>query len=133
MNGRLPSIQQQDTVTTQFLDAFAAAWCRHDTDAILAAMTSDCVFQQSVGTTVDGIRATGQSAVRLAIDSVFATFPDALWNDASHFIAGDRGVSEWTFTATGTAGRIEVLGCDLFTFRDGLIAVKNSFRKSRTT
>jgi hypothetical protein len=26
---------------------------------------------------------------------------------------------------------VEVTGCDLFTFRDGRIAVKNSFRKNR--
>ena len=32
----------------------------------------------------------------------------------------------------GTAAhRVEVHGCDLFTFRDGLIAVKDSYRKNR--
>ena len=37
------------------------------------------------------------------------------------------------FTATAQDGsRIEVNGCDIFTFRDGKIAVKNSFRKIRT-
>jgi hypothetical protein len=41
-------------------------------------------------------------------------------------------VSEWTFTGTRMDGtRVEVNGCDLFTFRDGKIAVKNSFRKNR--
>jgi ketosteroid isomerase-like protein len=45
---------------------------------------------------------------------------------------GDRGVSEWTFTGTSKDGtRVEVSGCDLFTFRNGKIAVKNSFRKNR--
>jgi hypothetical protein len=32
-------------------------------------------------------------------------------------------------TRDGTA--VEVQGCDVFTFRDGLIAVKNSYRKQR--
>jgi hypothetical protein len=27
--------------------------------------------------------------------------------------------------------RVEVTGCDLFTFRDGKIAIKNSYRKNR--
>jgi hypothetical protein len=27
---------------------------------------------------------------------------------------------------------VEVTGCDIFTFRDGKIAVKNSYRKQRT-
>ena len=45
--------------------------------------------------------------------------------------AGDRGVSEWTFTGTRSDGtRVEVNGCDLLTFRDGKIAVKNAFRKT---
>jgi ketosteroid isomerase-like protein len=42
-------------------------------------------------------------------------------------------VSEWTFTGTRRDGtRVEVTGCDLFTFRDGRIAIKNSYRKNRT-
>jgi hypothetical protein len=41
-------------------------------------------------------------------------------------------VSEWTFTGARTDGtRVEVYGCDLFTFRAGKIALKNSYRKSR--
>jgi ketosteroid isomerase-like protein len=42
-------------------------------------------------------------------------------------------VSEWTFTGTHKDGRhVEVTGCDLFTFRDGKIAIKNSYRKNRS-
>jgi len=64
---------------------------------------------------------------------VFANFPDAHWGNARHFVCGERGVSEWVFTGTRTDGlRMEVNGCDLFTFCDGKIAVKNSYRKSRT-
>jgi len=41
-------------------------------------------------------------------------------------------VSEWTFTVTHKDGkRVAVNGCDLFTFRDGKIAIKNSYRKNR--
>jgi ketosteroid isomerase-like protein len=70
--------------------------------------------------------------VRTAYAAVFAQFPDAHWGDARHFVAGDRGVSEWTFRGTRSDGkRVEVNGCDLFTFRGGKIAVKNSFRKNR--
>jgi ketosteroid isomerase-like protein len=59
-------------------------------------------------------------------------FPDAQWNDPRHFVAGDRGVSEWRFTGTRSDGtRVEVNGCDVFTFRDGKIHVKDSFRKFR--
>jgi hypothetical protein len=43
---------------------------------------------------------------------------------------GDRGVSEWTLTGTTTDGmRLEVRGCDLWTFRGDEVVVKNSFWK----
>jgi steroid delta-isomerase-like uncharacterized protein len=120
-------------VTTEVLDAFANAFNRHDADAILSFMTSDCVFESSAGPDVCGTRYAGRDAVRAAFAEVFATFPDAEWRHARHFIQGDRGVSEWTFTGTRAAdgSRIEVHGCDVFTFRDGKIALKNSYRKNR--
>ena len=120
-------------VTTEFLDAFADAWNRHDTDAILSMMTSECVFEASRGPDVKGTVYTGQEEVRRGVEEVFSSFPDAQWNEPTHFIAGDRGISEWVFTGTGPSGRVEVQGCDVFTFRGGKIAVKNSYRKQRTT
>ena len=114
------------------LHAFAEAWNRHDLDALMSMMTSDCVFQASGGNEVDGQRHQGQRAVRAAYAAVFEQFPDAHWGGARHIVMGDRGVSEWTFTGTSKDGkRVEVRGCDLFTFRDGKIAIKNSFRKNR--
>jgi steroid delta-isomerase-like uncharacterized protein len=119
--------------TFAFLDAFANSWNRHDTAATLAAMTDDCVFETSFGPTVTGTRYVGQAETRRGIEDVFKQFPDALWNGPRHFIAGDRGVTEWVFTGTRSDGtRVEVQGCDVFTFRDGKIAVKNSYRKQRT-
>lgn len=120
----------QATVTT--LDRFADAWNRHDVDALMSFMTPDAVFEASAGSAVDGTRSEGTAAVRAAYAAVFDAFPDAHWGNVRHFIAGDRGVSEWTFTGTQKDGkRVEVTGCDLFTFRNGKIAVKNSFRKNR--
>ena len=116
----------------QLLTAFADAWNRHDVDALMSMMTDDPVFEASSGSGVDGERHQGQQAVRAAFAAVFTQFPDAHWGHARHFVSGDRGVSEWTFTGTRSDGkRIEVNGCDLLTIRDGKIAVKNSFRKNR--
>ena len=114
------------------LQAFADAWNRHDVDALMSMMTSDCVFEASGGNAVDGERHEGQRAVRAAYTAVFEQYADAHWGNARHFVTGDRGVSEWTFTGTLKDGkRVEVIGCDLFTFRNGKIAIKNSFRKNR--
>ena len=119
-------------LTVEDLEAFAAAWNRHDIDALMSFMTHDCVFEASAGPEVCGTRYEGREAVRRGFAQVWATFPDAHWGNARHFVNGDRGVSEWTFTGTLKDGRrVEVIGCDLFTFRNGRIAVKNSFRKNR--
>ena len=119
-------------VTLEFLQAFADAFNRHDLDAIMAFMTQDCVFDASGGPDVCGTRYVGREAVRRAFADVWATFPDAAWSHARHFVCGDRAVSEWTFTGTRRDGdRIEVHGCDLFSLRDGKIALKNSYRKNR--
>ena len=116
----------------RLLQTFADAWNRHDVDALMSMMTSDCVFEASTGNMIDGQRHEGQHAVRAAYAAVFEQYPDAHWGHARHFVIGDRGVSEWTFTGTLKDGkRVEVTGCDLFTFRNGKIAIKNSFRKHR--
>jgi steroid delta-isomerase-like uncharacterized protein len=121
-----------DTQALELLDRFAEAWNRHDLGALMSMMTDDCVFEASAGPQVDGQRSEGKQAVRLAYAAVFDAFPDAHWGNPRHFIAGDRGVSEWTFTGTQTDGRrVEVTGCDLFTLRAGKIAIKNSYRKNR--
>jgi len=119
------------TVTEADLDAFAEAWNRHDVDAILAMMTPDCVFLPATGPHACGARFTGQAEVRAGIETFFKNFPDASWNNPTHFITGNRCVSEWLFKATGPNGKIETYGGDIFTFKDGKIAVKDSYRKNR--
>jgi len=126
----MPNVSAQ--VTTDMLQAFADAWNRHDVDALMSFMTKDCVFEGSAGPDVCGTLYAGSKAVRAGFSEVWATFPDAYWGNARHFVCGDRGVSEWIFTGTRADGtRVEVNGCDVFTFRDGKIAVKNSYRKNR--
>ena len=121
-------------VTVEDLEAFAEAWNRHDLDALMSFMTEDCVFEASAGPDVYGTRYQGHEAVRSGFAEVWASFPDAHWGNARHFVNGDRGVSEWTFTGTRPDGtRVEVNGCDLFTFRESKIALKNSYRKNRPT
>ncbi len=120
------------TLTTETLQAFAEAWNRHDLDALMSFMTEDCVFEASAGPDVSGTRHVGASAVRAGFAEVWAVFPDAHWAHPRHFVCGDRGVSEWVFTGTRSDGtRVEVQGCDVFTFAGGKIALKNSYRKHR--
>ncbi len=121
-------------MTIQDLDRFFNdGWNRHDVDALMTFMAEDCVFESTAGPEVCGTRHAGRERVREAFARVFATFPDARFGASRHFVAGDRGVSEWVFSGTAADGReVEVNGCDVFTFREGKIAVKNSFFKTRT-
>jgi hypothetical protein len=116
----------------RLLEAFAAAWNAHDVDALMACMAAECAFEASAGPDVAGARHTGREAVRAAYSAVFATYPDARWNEPRHFVAGHRAVSEWRFTGTTQGGvKVEVNGCDVFTLQGGKIALKNSYRKQR--
>jgi ketosteroid isomerase-like protein len=119
-------------ITPAFLDAFGDAWNRHDTDAILAAMTDDCLFQNSAGFGPRGRCYVGKAEVRKGIEKIFSSLENVRWNNPKHFIAGDRGVTEWVMTANTPAGQLQVEGCDVFAFRDGKVAVKNSYLKQRT-
>ena len=127
-----PKTATENKATMAILDAFADAFNAHDADKILSYMTDDCVFEASAGPHVNGERFAGKEAVKKAFEDVFKTYPDAHWDNVRHFISGERAVSEWTFTGTKQDGsKVEVTGCDLFTFREGKIAIKNSYRKNR--
>lgn len=120
-------------VTVQMLAEFGEAWNRHDVDAIMRFMADDCAFETTAGPEVGGKRYEGRERVRQAFARVFELFPDAHFGNPQHFVAGDRGVSEWTFTGTRAGGqRLEVKGCDIFTFRNGKIVLKSSYFKNRT-
>ncbi len=121
-------------MTIQDLDRFFNdGWNRHDLDVLMTFMAEDCVFENTAGPDVCGARHAGRERVREAFARVFATFPDARFGAPRHFVSGDRGVSEWVFSGTTVDGRkVEVNGCDVFTFREGRIAVKSSFFKTRT-
>lgn len=122
----------QKTVTVDMLAEFAAAWNRHDIDALMSFMSDDCVFETVGGAERWGARHSGREAVRAAFEAAWKNFPDAQWNNGRHWVAGDRGVSECTFTGTAADGsRVEADMVDVFTFQDGKILVKNAFRKQR--
>lgn len=125
-------ITDTPAVTAQTLAAFGDAWNRHDIDALMGFMSDECVFQAAGGPDACGARHVGTAAVRKAFAAVWETVKDAQWENGQHHVAGDRGVSQWTFTGTAPDGtRIETDGVDLFTFRNGKISLKNAFRKAR--
>ena len=113
-------------VLEEMVDGFNA----HDIDAIMALFTDDCVFESPRGPDPWGRRFRGQAEVREGLGARFTSIPDVHYGDGSHLVSGDRGASEWTLTGTTLDGeRLEVRGCDLWTFRGDKIVLKDSFWK----
>jgi ketosteroid isomerase-like protein len=113
--------------------AITKAFDDHDLDGILAHFAPDAVFEGPRGPEPYGQRWVGIDAIREGFAARLAGIPDVRYGDDSHFVDGDRGASEWTLSGTTTGGqRIEVRGCDLWTFRDGQVVRKDSFWKIRT-
>lgn len=112
----------------------AVGFDTHDLDRIMVHFTDDAVFEAPRGSEAYGRRVVGIDAVRAAFADRFVGIPDVRYQEDDHFVAGDRGASEWTLRGTTTDGqRLEIRGCDLWTFRDGKVVKKDSYWKLRTT
>ena len=115
------------------LAVFMEAWNKHDLDTLMQCMSKDCTYYASSGHYENGTQYRGREAIREAFEATLAQYTDGQWNDAKHFVSGDRGASEWRFTGTQQDGVVvDVQGCDLFLFEEDRISVKNTFRKART-
>ena len=121
------------------IDAYNAAWNRHDTDAIVAIHTEDSVFCNHTG----GGEAVGHSAIREIIEGVFLTFPDIHFELRSLYVRDDLVVQEWTATATHcnpvayndhilepTGRVIRWNGMDIIPFRNGRVIRKDVYAES---
>ena len=116
------------------LEAVAAGFDGHDLEGILEHFADDAVFESPRGPDAWGQRFVGKDEIRAAFAARFSGIPDVRYRDDDHFVDGDRGASEWTLSGTTTDGqRIEVRGCDLWTFSDGRIVKKDSYWKIRPT
>lgn len=102
---------------------FNAAFGTRDVPAIMAAMTADCVFEDT--SPPDGHRHVGEEAVRAAWTALFTASPDGVFETEEVIAAGDRVVARWRYAWDGG----HVRGVDLFTIRDGLVAEKLAYVK----
>lgn len=102
---------------------FQLAFDAKDVDAVMAAMTPDCVFEDT--SPPDGQRHVGPDAVRAAWQKLFATSPEAQFSTEEVIDAGDRVIVRWRYAWEGGYVR----GVDIFTVRDGLVAEKLAYVK----
>jgi ketosteroid isomerase-like protein len=113
---------------TQLCDAFNV----HDLDQIVSHFADDCVLEMPRGNEPWGSRLEGKENVRKALASRFEGLPDVHYGSEQHFVdeSANTGISKWTLTGTRSDGqRIEVWGCDFYTFRKGKVTRKDSYWK----
>ena len=119
-------------VTLNDLERFIDAWNDHDIETLMSYMDEDCLFLTGGGKGPSGAKFEGPAAVRERFERVWKDLPDVAFINARHFLSGDRGCSEWTLVATRPDGsKVELDGCDLFTFNGNKIRIKNTFLKQR--
>ncbi len=124
----LRAIRMRPSVKT--LKAILEAFNRHDPVAIMEFFAEDAVFEMPRGPDPWGQRFVGKSEVARALASRFAGISDVHYGEDRHWVAGDRGVSEWTLVGTTVGGaKLRLRGCDLWEFRDGKVVRKDSFWK----
>ena len=114
------------------LTELCAAFNAHDLDRIMACFSDDCVLEMPRGSEPWGSRFEGKLNVRAALSTRFERLPDVHYGNAEHFVdaAANTGISKWTLTGTTREmTRVEVRGCDFYTFRDGKVVRKDSYWK----
>jgi cation diffusion facilitator family transporter len=119
-------VTTEDTLAA--VDRFNEAFNRHDVDAVMAAMTDDCVFEDT--SPPFGRRHEGRAAVRRALEEFFAASPTAHFDGEDVVATGDRCVVRWRYTWKNDDGTESVLrGVDVMRVRDGRVAEKFAYVK----
>jgi ketosteroid isomerase-like protein len=117
-------------VTLERLHEIADAFARRDVDGIVNSFAEDGEFRNAEGPDFWGQSFKGKAAIRSYFEPLFAQASDVKWRHTSEFICGARAVTEWHRTATLKSGEKQSwLGCDLYTFRRGLIVMKDTYIK----
>jgi ketosteroid isomerase-like protein len=109
--------------TESALARFQQAFDAQDVDAIMAAMSPECVFEDTAPP--DGTRHTGADAVRAAWTALFTASPHGKFTAEETITTGNRAVVRWRYDW----GDGHIRGVDLFTIRDGLIVEKLAYVK----
>jgi ketosteroid isomerase-like protein len=118
----------QSIATLESVRCFNEAFNRHDVDGVMAAMTEDCVFENT-NPAPDGKRYNGQAEVRAFWERFFQNSPDSLFEAEEMFAAQDRCVVRWIYRKTTDGQPWHLRGVDAFRVRDGKVAEKLAYVK----
>jgi len=87
--------EDQDERLLGVVRDITAGFDRHDLDRIMRHFTDDAAYESPRGPDRWGQRIVGKDAIREAFAARFAGIPDVRYLEDDHFVAGDRGASEW--------------------------------------
>jgi ketosteroid isomerase-like protein len=107
-----------------------AAFNSRNVDRILTFFADDATFLMARGPEPCGRRVHGKAAIGRVLADRFKVISDMRWDHVDAFITGNRAVSVWMVTGTGSDGeKLNYRGCDLYEFRGDKILNKDTYWK----
>ena len=123
-----PMPQSPDQSTRATIDAFNAAFNRHDADALAQLLTDDTIFEDT-SPAPDGRRVEGKAAVVEFWRTWFARNSDAHFDAEEMIVSGHRATVLWVYRKMRNGQPWHIRGVDVFTVRDGKVAAKLAYVK----
>ena len=121
-------------ITIALLDEIQDGFNRHDVDGILSHFAEDCVWLMARGPSApEGRRCVGKAEIAEVLRTRYAQIPDMRWEEMRHWIVDQtKAISEWVVRGTPKNGGepINLVGCDLWEFRDGYVTKKDTYWKT---
>ena len=107
-------------------DRFMEAWDTHDVNTVMDCITDDCLHHRTNDTIIQG-----KEAIRALCEREWGLMPDMHFKIEGHyFFTPDNAMLEWVMSATHKElGPVGWRGCEVFTFREGLISGWSAFAK----
>jgi len=123
-----PMPQSPDQSTRATIDAFNAAFNRHDADPLAQLLTDDTIFEDT-SPAPDGRRVEGKAAVVEFWRTWFARNSDAHFDAEEMIVSGHRATVLWVYRKMRNGQPWHIRGVDVFTVRDGKVAAKLAYVK----
>ncbi len=118
----------------EVLKVFGRAFNKADVDGILGCVTDDFEWRLADGPDAPDAKVLkGSDEVRAALESRGDKYKSIKFSETELFYADDQVIGRFRATGEYADGRsLDVRGIDIYDFRDGKIAVKDSYWKDIT-
>ncbi|TPM40665.1 nuclear transport factor 2 family protein [Mesorhizobium sp. B2-3-4] len=109
---------------------FGERWSARDLDGCMNCFSDDAVYAAAIGPE-PGTTYAGKPAIRAKLAEIFADATISPLLCGRFFPHGEVGLMEWSIDKRMPDGTTKTIrGIDLYAFRDGLITLKDSYRKT---